>query len=433
MSVRAFLPRCLFDNHRTRQDDPPTGGVERKLTAILCADVYGYSRLMGGDEEATLLTLTAHRKIIDSLIERHHGRFVNSAGDSVLAEFASVVEAVNCAVDIQTALKAENAKLPPERRMEFRIGVNLGDVMVEGDQIYGDGINIAARLESLADPGGICISGKVHEEIRSKLPLGYEDNGEQTVKNIARPLRVWRVRNKQGTRFKDLGERRLKNVSRPIRVYQITDTTLVAQPAEPTGRRRQTALIAGAGAVILAGLALVFVRLRSTAAVSPAQSAAKRTISSIAVLPFDNYSGDPNQEYFSDGMTDELTTDLATLSTLRVISRGSVMQYKGAHRPPTPEIAKALNVDAVVEGSVMRVGDKVRITVQLIDAPDDKNLWAKSFERDSRDVLALQDELASAIASEINAQLIAQFEEAVRLDPNFALPNEVSAPGGIGF
>jgi adenylate cyclase len=407
--------------------------VERKLTAILCADVYGYSRLMGGDEEATLATLTAHRKIIDNLIEQHHGRFVNSAGDSVLAEFASVVEAVNCAVDIQPARKAENAKLPPERRMEFRIGVNLGDVMVEGDQIYGDGINVAARLESLADPGGICISGKVHEEIRSKLPLGYEDNGEQTVKNIARPLRVWRVRNKPGTRFKDLGERRLKNVSRPIRVYQIADTTLVAQPAEPIGRRRQTALIAGAGAVILAGLALVFVRLRSTAAVSPAQSAAKRTISSIAVLPFDNYSGDPNQEYFSDGMTDELTTDLATLSTLRVISRGSVMQYKGAHRPPTPEIAKALNVDAVVEGSVMRVGDKVRITVQLIDAPDDKNLWAKSFERDSRDVLALQDELASAIASEINAQLIAQFEEAVRLDPNFALPNEVSAPGGIGF
>src|SRR6202049_3733572 len=138
-------------------------GVERKLTAILCADVYGYSRLMGGDEEATLATLTAHRKIIDSLIKQHHGRFVNSAGDSVLAEFASVVEAVNCAVDIQTALKAENAKLPPERRMEFRIGVNLGDVMVEGDQIYGDGINVAARLESLADPGGICISGTVHD------------------------------------------------------------------------------------------------------------------------------------------------------------------------------------------------------------------------------------------------------------------------------
>src|SRR5579864_4287607 len=148
---------------------------------------------MGGDEEATLVTLTAHRKIIDRLIGLHHGRFVNSAGDSVLAEFASVVEAVNCAVDIQTALKTEIAKLPPERRMEFRIGVNLGDVMVEGDQIYGDGINVAARLESLAHPGGICVSGKVHEEIRSKLPLGYEDLGEQTVKNIAHPVHAWRV------------------------------------------------------------------------------------------------------------------------------------------------------------------------------------------------------------------------------------------------
>src|SRR5260370_33746479 len=163
-------------------------GGERKPTASLCADVYGYGRLMGGDEEATLATLTAHRKIIDSLIEQHHGRFVTSAGDSVLAEFASVVEAVNCAVDIQTTLSAENVKLPPERRMEFRIGVNLGDVMVEGDQIYGAGINVAARLESLAAPGGICISGKVHEEIRSKLPLGYEDLGAQTVKHIAHPV-----------------------------------------------------------------------------------------------------------------------------------------------------------------------------------------------------------------------------------------------------
>src|SRR6266853_176024 len=168
-------------------------GVERKLTAILCADVHGYSRLMGGDEEATLVTLTAHRKVIDRLIEQHHGRFVNSAGDSVLAEFASVVEAVNCAVDIQIALKAENAKLSPERRMEFRIGVNLGDVMVEGDQIHGDGVNVAARLENLAEPGGISISGIVHDQVRDRLALSYEDRGEQTVKNIARPVHVWRV------------------------------------------------------------------------------------------------------------------------------------------------------------------------------------------------------------------------------------------------
>jgi adenylate cyclase len=168
--------------------------LERKLTAILCADVFGYSRLMGEDEEATLRTLSSHRKLIDSLIEQHHGRFVNSAGDSVLAEFASVVNAVQCAVEIQTTLKTENAPLPPERRMEFRIGVNLGDVMVDGEQIYGDdGVNVAARLESLAAPGGICISRTVHENVRNKLPLNYEDLGEQAVKNIAEPIRVYRV------------------------------------------------------------------------------------------------------------------------------------------------------------------------------------------------------------------------------------------------
>src|SRR5712672_1089024 len=167
--------------------------MERKLAAILCADVYGYSRLMGEDEEATLRTLTSHRKLIDSAVDQHHGRFVNSAGDSVLAEFASVVEAVNCAVDIQTGLKAENANIPPERRMEFRIGVNLGDVMVEGAQIYGDGVNVAARLESLAEPGSICISDTVHAQVRDKLALAYADLGEQSVKNIDEPVRVYRV------------------------------------------------------------------------------------------------------------------------------------------------------------------------------------------------------------------------------------------------
>jgi adenylate cyclase len=167
--------------------------MERKLTAILCADVYSYSRLMGEDEEATLRTLSSHRQIIDRLIEQHHGRFVTAAGDSVLAEFASVIEAVNSAVEIQASLKSENANLPPERRMEFRIGVNSGDVMVEGEQIYGDGVNVAARLESLADPGGICISRTVYENIRNKLPLSYDDLGEQTVKNIADPVHVWRV------------------------------------------------------------------------------------------------------------------------------------------------------------------------------------------------------------------------------------------------
>jgi adenylate cyclase len=167
--------------------------LERKLTAILCADVYGYSRLMGEDEEETLRTLSAYRKIIDRVIENHRGRFVNSAGDSLLSEFTSVIEAVNCAVEIQNALKTENAGLPPERRMEFRIGVNLGDVIVEGEQIYGDGVNVAARLESLATPGGICVSGVVHDQVKGKLGFNYQDLGAQQVKNIAEPVHVWRV------------------------------------------------------------------------------------------------------------------------------------------------------------------------------------------------------------------------------------------------
>jgi len=411
--------------------------LERKLTAILCADVYGYSRLMGEDEEGTLRTLSACRKITDSLIERHHGRFVNSAGDSVLAEFASVVEAVSCAVSIQTALKAENAELPQERRMQFRIGVNLGDVMVEGEQIYGDRVNVAARLESLAEPGGICISDVVHGQVRTKLALRYQDLGEQHVKNIADPVRVLRV---------------LMNGAIPA-----------ANPAERIAGTKRHLLLAGIVVLLLAAIIYAVVKWKSLVPTIREEPAAKtRVIRSLAVLPLDNFSGDPNQEYFADGMTDELTTDLATISALRVISRGSVMQYKGAHRPPTPEIAKALNVDAVVEDSVVRIGDQVRITAQLIDAPADKHLWAKSYERNSRDVLALQDELASAIARQINIELtpdeqarfanaqpvnpqaheaylkgryylssftqegvnkaVEQFEQAIKADPSFALP-----------
>jgi adenylate cyclase len=411
--------------------------LERKLAAILCADVYGYSRLMGDDEEGTLRTLSAYRKTTDSLIERHHGRFVNSAGDSILAEFASVVEAVNCAVSIQSALRAENAELPLVRRMQFRIGVNLGDVMVEGEQIYGDGVNVAARLESLADPGGICISDVVHGQVRTKLSLRYQDLGQQHVKNIAEPVRVLRV---------------------------LMDGAIPAEnPAERIAGTKSHLLLAAIGLLLFAASVYGVAKWKLLGRqIAEQLSPNARTIRSIAVLPLDNFSGDPNQEYFADGMTDELTTDLATISALRVISRGSVMQYKGAHRPPTPEIAKALNVDAVVEGSVMRVGDRVRITAQLIDAPADKHLWAKSYQRDSRDVLALQDELAAAIARQINIELtpaeqarfanahpvnpqaheaylkgryylssfteegvskaIGQFEQAIKADASFALP-----------
>jgi TolB-like protein len=388
--------------------------------------VVGYTAIMGRDEHQALRALDAHRELLRTLLPKFNGRLVGEIGDGTLTAFHSAIDAVNCAREVQAILHDE-----PE--LKVRIGIHLGDVVFSNNTVLGDGVNVASRIHALAPPGGICVSANVYDEIR----------------------------NKPGIRVKDVGEQRLKNVSRPIRVYQIVETDLLATPAAPSARRRWTVLIAGAGAVILAGLALVFVRLRSMAAVPPpAQSAAPRTIRSIAVLPLDNFSGDPRQEYFSDGLTDELTTDLATISALRVISRGSVMQYKGTHRPPTPEIAKALNVDAVVEGSVMRVGDKVRITAQLIDAPDDKHLWAKSYERDSRDVLAMQDEVALAIAKEINVQLtpneqtrltsapvvnpqahdaylkgryfidrpsdenvrkaIAAFNEAVKLDPSFA-------------
>jgi adenylate cyclase len=286
-------------------------GVERKLTAILCADVYGYSRLMGGDEEATLATLTAHRKIIDSLIEQHHGRFVNSAGDSVLAEFASVVEAVNCAVDIQTALKAENAKLPSERRMEFRIGVNLGDVMVEGDQIYGDGVNVAARLESLAEPGGIYISETIYQQVKSKLPLGWQDLGAQQVKNIAEPVRVFRVLMEPGAA-----------------------AGTVTRRIAPNYWRAGALSIAGV-AVILA-VAIVLVQHLSLkpqpthASIPPPQKPALPlpNIPSIAVLPFANLSNDSQQNYFSDGLTEDLITDLSKVPGLFVVSRNSVFTYK---------------------------------------------------------------------------------------------------------
>jgi adenylate cyclase len=305
--------------------------LERKLTAILCADVYGYSRLMGEDEEATLRTLSAYRKITDSLIEQHHGRFVNSAGDSVLAEFASVVEAVSCAVAIQTAIKMENAQLPVDRRVEFRIGVNLGDVMVEGEQIYGDGVNVAARLESLADPGGICISGTVHDQVRDKLALAYEDRGEQAVKNIARPVRVWRV--------------------------------LLDQAAKPHAKMRlywRKCVLSLAGiAIIIATFVLVqhlsFRPQRTHASVpTPSRPAlSSPPIPSIAVLPFTNLSGDPSQEYFSDGLSDYLITELSRLPAIFVIARNSTFFYKGK-TVTVQQVGRELGVRTVLQGSVLR-------------------------------------------------------------------------------
>lgn len=410
----------------TSPSDAAADNPTHELAAIMFSDVVGYTAIMGRDEQEALRALDAHRDLLRTLLPKFNGRLAGEIGDGTLTIFHSAIDALNCAREVQ-------ARLEERPELKVRIGIHLGDVVFSNNTVLGEGVNIASRIHALAPPGGICVSSNVYDEIR----------------------------NKPGTRSQDLGEQRLKNVSRPVRVFQIV-TSDFEQSAEPSVRLRRSAIIAGTSAVLLMGLTFAFVRLRSSAPPSAERPSVKRTISSIAVLPLDNFSGDPNQEYFADGMTDELTTDLAMISALRVISRGSAMQYKGAHRPPTPEIAKALNVDAVVEGSVMRAGDKVRISAQLIDASADKHLWAKSYERDSRNVLALQDELALAIARQINIELtpqeqvhfassravdpeahdaylkgryflssyteqgvnkaIEQFERSIKLDPGFALP-----------
>jgi adenylate cyclase len=361
--------------------------MERKLTAILCADVHGYSRLMGQDEEATLNTLSSHRKVVDSLIEQHRGRFVNSAGDSILAEFVSVVNAVQCAVEIQNRIRAENAEISPDRRMDFRIGVNLGDVMVQGEQIYGDGVNVAARLESLAEPGGICISATVHEQVRDKLALGYQDLGDQEVKNIARPVRVYRLLSEAGAAAPP------QNTQTVARRYV----------------RRSVLSLAGVAIIIGTILVVQHVSLKpphSHASIPPPPSPALALPDkpSIAVLPFTNMSGDRDQEYFSDGITDDLITALSRLPELLVIARTSSFAYKGK-APKLQNVGKELGVKYVLDGSVRKAGPQLRITVQLADATSGAELWAERYDRPLRDVFALQDEIVRRIVTTLNLHL----------------------------
>jgi adenylate cyclase len=346
---------------------------------------------MGEDEEATLLTLSSHRKLIDALIERHHGRFVNSAGDSVLAEFASVVNAVQCAVEIQKALKVENASIPPDRRMLFRIGINLGDVMVEGEEIYGGGVNVAARLESLAEPGGICISGNVHEQVRDKLALSYEDAGEQEVKNIARPVRVWRV----------VAEPR-SETRRSTRTQRVT----------PKYLRRGIFPVAGLAIIAVTVVLVQHTSLRqpvTTGSIPLVQSPALPLPDkpSIAVLPFANMSDDTRQEYFSDGITDDLTTALSRLPDLFVIARTSAFTYKGK-AVKVQEISQQLGVRYVLEGSVRKADNQVRITAQLVDATTGGHIWAEHYDRALRDIFSLQDEIVRKIVTTLKLQLTLQ-------------------------
>jgi adenylate cyclase len=311
----------------------------------------------------------------------------NSAGDSVLAEFASVVNAVQCAVETQGAFKVENASLPPERRMEFRIGINLGDVIVDGEQIYGDGVNVAARLESLADPGGICISSTVHEQIRDKLVLDYEDLGEQQVKNIVRPVRAFRV-------LPQLAAAAPRKVRTVIRKYLW----------------RGAFSIAG-----LATLAVVMVLVQHFSLRPPVPSASislPQTPAlplpdkpSIAVLPFTNMSGDRDQEYFSDGITEDLTSDLSRLPGLFVIARNSAFTYKGK-AVKVQDVSRELGVRYVLEGSVRKADNRVRVTAQLVDAVTDYQIWADRYDRPLRDIFALQDEIVQQIVTNLRVKVL---------------------------
>jgi len=362
------------------------GRAKRKLTAIFSADVKGYSRLMREDELATVETLKKYREIMASLIQQYRGRVVDAPGDNVLAEFSSVVDAVECAVKIQEELKARNAELPENRSMEFRIGINLGDVIEDGDRIYGDGVNIAARLEALADPGGICISKTAFDQIETKLPLGYEYLGEQTVKNIDKPVGAYRV----------LMEPRA-TVAEEIE----------KEKAVPLWRRK--AIFAGAIAILVVAIAVAIWNFYFGPPPMEPASLEKMAFPlpdkpSVAVLPFVNMSGDPKQEYFSDGITEEIITALSKVPRLFVIARNSTFTYKG--KPvKVQKVAEDLGVRYVLEGSVRKAGDRVRITAQLIDAVTGHHLWAERYERNMKDIFALQDEITLKILMALQVKL----------------------------
>jgi adenylate cyclase len=317
--------------------------VQRRLMAILAADVAGYSRLMGEDEEGTLATLTAHLKeYINPCIAEHRGRIVKTTGDGLLAEFASVVDAVRCAVAFQEGMQDRNVDIPEDRRIAFRIGVNLGDVIVQDDDVFGDGVNVAARLEGLATPDGIVVSGMVHEAVRSKLDVEFDDLGPRTVKNIAEPVHAFSIQKTLGGPAPD-------------------GTNEAMHPSLPD---------------------------------KP----------SIAVLPFENMSSDPEQDYFSDGISEDIITDLSKIPNLLVIARNSTFVYKGSH-VSLRDVGRELGVRYVLEGSVRKAGDRVRITAQLIDATDDSHVWADRYDGALDDIFSLQDLVTGEIVTALELQL----------------------------
>ena len=323
--------------------------MERRLTAILAADVVGYSRLMGTDEAGTLTALKAIRtELINAKIAAHQGRLVKLTGDGMLVEFPSVVSAVACAAEVQRGIRKRNMDVPNDRRIEFRVGVNLGDVIVEGDDIYGDGVNVAARLESIASPSGVTVSQSVRDQVGDRLNLTFEDLGEQT----------------------------LKNIEKPIRVYNI-----LLEETEPD-----------------------------------AMSPPKKDRPSIVVLPFNNMSGDPEQEYFSDGITEDIITDLSKISGLFVVARHTAFTYKD--KPvKVQQVGHELGVDYILEGSVRKAGTRVRVTGQLINSRDGDHIWAERFDRDLTDIFAIQDEITHAIVEQLKIKLLSLEKKSIERDP----------------
>ena len=335
------------------QEQP--GRVGRRLAAIVAADVAGYSRLMGLDEVGTARTLREHREVTDALVAKHGGRLVKSTGDGVLLEFPSVVDAVECAVAVQAVMAERNEGVPADRRMLFRIGINLGDILIEGDDILGDGVNIAARLEGIAEPGGICISSSAYDQVRGKVAVEFADLGEQSLKNIARPIRAYAV--------------------------GLSANALTQQPPQPSSAPRL----------------------------------------SIVVLPFANIGGDPEQEYFVDGVTESLTTDLSRISGAFVIARNTAFTFKGK-AVDVKKLGRELNVRYVLEGSVQRGGNRLRVNVQLIDAETGNHLWAERFDKPVADLFDMQDEIVSRLANALDAQLI---EEEARRAERSSNPNSM--------
>lgn len=378
-----MILRCAFCNFR--RNPMADNDTQRRLTAILSADVKGYSRLMGDDDDSTVDTITAYREIISELIQKNQGRVVDTPGDNILAEFSGALNAVNSAIEIQKRLEIENGKLRTNRRMDFRIGVNLGDVIHKDKRIYGDGVNIAARIESLADPGGISVSRGVFDQVKKKIRQGFEYMGEHDVKNISEPVRIYRVL-----------------------LAKEFEGRIIGEPVYSSKKIKTPAAIAIIALLISSFLMSWIFYLRFTKA-EPASRDEELAFQlpnkpSIAVLPFDNMSSDPDQEYLANGITENIITALSKIPEMLVISRNSVFTYKD--KPiKVQQVGKDLGVRFVLEGSIQKSGDRLRITGQLIDATTDHHLWADQYDRRIEDLFVIQDEITMQIVSALQVEL----------------------------